>query len=62
MTGIAEAGFRSAAYFYFAGRQMLIELAGGADEATARATVMARCKATEAQLDYIGRFLTRRPA
>jgi len=50
---MAAAGFTSAAVFYFAGRCLAEELAGGATMAAARATVRSRCKVTDAQLDYI---------
>ncbi|MDQ6948073.1 MAG: hypothetical protein M3256_17850 [Actinomycetota bacterium] len=52
-TGIAAAGFRSAAVFYFAARQLAEELAKGTPMGEARAIVRARCVVTDAQLDYI---------
>jgi hypothetical protein len=53
LTGMEAAGFKSAAYFYYAARELAEELAAGADLATARATVAQRCKVDDAQLDYI---------
>ena len=53
LSGMAAAGFRSAAYFYWAGRELAAELRAGAVDAIGRATGMARCKVTEEQLDYI---------
>lgn len=52
-SGMAEVGFKSAAVFYYAARELSAELSAGADLATARATVAQRCKVTDAQLDYI---------
>lgn len=51
--GMAGVGFRGAGDFYYAGRELAAELAGGADLQEARATVAERCKVTDAQLDYI---------
>lgn len=41
------------ARFYWAGRELSVELAAGAEISAARATVRDRCGVTDAQLDYI---------
>lgn len=53
LPGMEAARFRSAADFYYAGRELAAELGGGTDLQEARATVAERCKVTDGQLDYI---------
>ena len=53
LTGIEAAGFTSAAVFYYAGRELAVELAAGRTLAEARAVVADRCKVNDAQLDYV---------
>jgi hypothetical protein len=60
LTGMAQAGFRSAAGFYYWGGLLDLERANGATEEQARATLRARFRVTEEQLDYICSFLPRR--